>query len=672
MAKTFKATWYAPASILGGLLAGILLSVGHHLYYASLEGTTPEGDKIIAGYRLSNQTFTTAVGTTFALIVRAILLFAISGAYVQVLWQVVTHTRKVNTLEEIDAMFSILSDVFAFRRGSVWWKYPVLSLVAIIAWLLPIAFIIPPASLSVIVAPVTDSALNTVPNFDFASLRYVAGMPMYNYADESSHGDVITYSYNGPSTEVQKVANAVADGGNILPITPPTANSSWQLEFYGPSLSCHLMDDDTRLQAESEIAYSLWNETSTNCYFPYGYLAWSWTFGDGTDPLVQINSNLSTYQIPTSSCMAIMPDLLDISGDWDSVCNRVNLTTPSQPLGPGNMTFLQCDLHNSSYHVAFNYEPSRQSVTVDASQNEVVPAIRFLSFSNTSDPVSDVYNATLLRQLSYTAVADAFYQIIRGGISNDIRHSSLQVESKIISTVLLDTPELGFLSSLYGLSPSASTLQTDLWNTNTSRGQSLSSPQNVKLQKSLQSAMEEMFQNITISLISSELLQPNMTSEFAPPMANVTTITYGPVYQYSSRDLWISYGVTVAVSAVASFIGLSAIYFNNASYSDSFSSIYRTAHSAKLNVKMRAEDMNATDPLPRYLAKAALCIANPNSTTQLVHGGDQKAPLATTGGATNDTLIESGTKTAAGQDDEPRVANDSNPSSTELSIGVTR
>ncbi|KAI0905360.1 hypothetical protein F4823DRAFT_142929 [Ustulina deusta] len=264
MANNFKVLWRAPAFILGGLLAGILTSVGHHLYYASLEGTPPEGDQIIAGYRFSDQIFTTAVGSAFASLVRAFLLFAVSGAYVQVLWRAAADARKVNTLEEIDAIFSILSNLFAFRQGSVLRKYPILFLIALIAWGLPIAFTIPPASLSVIVAPVTTSALKTVPNFDFASLRYVAGMPIFNY-DGDDHGDLITYSYNGPSTEVQKIANAVADGGTTLPITPPTANSSWQLDFYGPSLSCHPMDDDSRRQAESEIAHWLWNDTSINC-----------------------------------------------------------------------------------------------------------------------------------------------------------------------------------------------------------------------------------------------------------------------------------------------------------------------------------------------------------------------------------------------------------------------
>ncbi|KAI0902671.1 hypothetical protein F4823DRAFT_621185 [Ustulina deusta] len=162
--------------------------------------------------------------------------------------------------------------------------------------------------------------------------------------------------------------------------------------------------------------------------------------------------------------------------------------------------------------------------------------------------------------------------------------------------------------------------------------------------------MEEVFQNITISLISSELLQPNMTSEFAPPMANVTTTTYGPIYQYSSRQLWIFYGVAVAVSAVASSIGLLYIHFNGTSYSNDFSGVYRTAYSARLNVTMQAEDMNASDPLPGYLAKATLFIMNPKSTAQPVPRDDQRTTIATTKEVSSDTIIQRGTETAKGQD----------------------
>ncbi|KAI8950665.1 hypothetical protein F4801DRAFT_602078 [Xylaria longipes] len=645
MANNYRVLWRAPASILGGLLAGILISVGHHLYYASLEGTSPEGSRIIVGYRFSNQAFTTAVGTAFAFIVRAFLLFAVSGAYVQVFWHSATHARKVNTLEEIDAMLSILSNLFAFRAGSSWWKYPMLLLIALIAWLLPIAFTIPPASISVIVAPVTTSASKRAPNFDFASLRYVASMPMDGAKEvQDPVGVFNTYLYNGPSAEVQKVANAVAYGGTVLPITPPAANSSWQLDFYGPSLICHPMDDNTRLQVESSIAYWLWEQrqfdADGNCDFPKGYLTWSSREGGVPNPFLG-----STNEV----------------NDLDPVGSS------SFPLGPGNMTFLQCDLHNASYHAAFNYESGRQSIAVQANHKEMVHTAGDVN-ANISDTVPYIFDEVLvklikekslsglLRHLSYTAIADAFYQIIKGSVTTDEVGFP---DTKIISTVLIDTPELGFLSSLYGLSPFASTLQEDLWHTNTSKGQSLSSPRHVNRGRSLQNTLEEMFQNITISLMSSELLQPNMTSEYAPPMPNVTTTTYEPLYQYSSRQLWIAYGVAIAASAVASLFGLLVIFFNDASYSSNFSSVYRTACSSRLDATMQAEDMKATDPLPRYLAKAALYITNSNSTAKPGHGNEQRTTLAAITGGSSEVSINRSKGTTEGADNGPRVANHS-------------
>ncbi|KAJ2987773.1 hypothetical protein NUW58_g4324 [Xylaria curta] len=654
MANKLESVWRASTSILGALLAGILTAVGHHLYYASLQGTSPEGDRMIAGYRLSNQTFTTAVGTAFAFVVRAFLLFGVSGAYVQVFWHAATHARKGgNTLEEVDAMFSILSNLFAFRQGSVWWKYPMLLIIAFIAWLLPIAFIIPPGSISVMFAPAATSALETVPNFDFASLRYVDSMPRVGTTPvdmaDGSHDVWYKYGYNGPSTEVQKVANAVAVGGTILPIAPPAANSSWQLDFYGPSISCRLMNNDTRIQVESHIAHWLWGRflycISCHCKEPIGYFAWSNDEGDETNPFKQDNETLKMSQVGSSSFLAVIPDHVALDGTGDDICTKANLTTKFYPLGPGNRTFLQCDLRNASYHAAFSYETGKQSIAVQVEHMEVVPTMNMITLPNISDPASGPYivNASLLQHLSYTAVADAFWQLIKGSVLNGLKDRELRIDTKISSTVLLDTPELSFLSSRDWDSPLPSTLQGELWYTNTSTGQSLSSPRNVQLGESLQNALEEMFQNITISLISSELLQP--------------------IYQYSSRELWIAYGVAIVVSAVASLLGLLTSFLSNASYSNGFSSVYRTAHNSRLDVTMQAEDMKGTDPLPRYLAKATLYITNPASIAQPMPGDEHRVAPATATKQSSEALIKRDTETAEGEDTEPQAVDHSNAES---------
>ncbi|KAI0410468.1 hypothetical protein F5X98DRAFT_359526 [Xylaria grammica] len=640
MGKIFYAVWRAPTSILGSLLIGAILSVGHHLYHASLDGTFSEGDRIIAGYHISNQTFTTAIGTGFAFIVRAFLTFAVSGAYVQVFWKAATHSRKDNTLEEIDAMFSILSNLFAFCWSSVWWKYPLLFLIALVAWLLPIAFTIPPASLSVAVAPFITSALVTVPNFDFASLRYVAGVPKTNKNTQ--------YGYDSPSPVVLDIANAVAKAGEILPITPPVANSSWKLEFYGPSLACHpLINQTIRLETESHIAGYLL-ERQYYSPIPDTYLAWSSSRGDAAaHPWSHLSNGFFPGPVSYSINVAVLPDFSDpsIARDWKK------LATPLQPLGPGNITLLQCDLQNSSYNAAFNYQSGRQSITVEVNQTKLIDPLNWYDrsdvFPNLFNKGPLIINPMFLRLLSYTAITDAFYQIINGYI-NIPDDSPASIETGITSTVLLDTPELRYLSPLK-VAPARDTLQADLLNRDATKGQSLFNLQNAtKLEQPLQTALEELFQNITISLLSSELLRPNMTSEFAPPMPTVTSTVYKAVYQYSSRQLWIAYGVAIAASTLASLFGLLAVAFNYANYSSDFSSVYRTAHGSKLSVKMREEDMSATDPLPEYLAKAALYIANPKSAGQLVPEHESTATVEITPNSSHESSTQRPSETGEG------------------------
>lgn len=65
-------------------VAGCMLSLGHHLFYSNLAGTaTPTGYyHAIAGSKISKQEFNTAIGTTFAFLVKAMLALAVSTAYV--------------------------------------------------------------------------------------------------------------------------------------------------------------------------------------------------------------------------------------------------------------------------------------------------------------------------------------------------------------------------------------------------------------------------------------------------------------------------------------------------------------------------------------------------------------------------------------------------------------
>lgn len=88
------------------------------------------------------------------------------------------------------------------------------------------------------------------------------------------------FAYNGPSQIVKTIAAAVSAQGAILPIIPPSPNSSWQLEFYGPSLKCGNLSDVRREQVTRNVANYFaqigpQNYTSPICTDGrYIYLSW--------------------------------------------------------------------------------------------------------------------------------------------------------------------------------------------------------------------------------------------------------------------------------------------------------------------------------------------------------------------------------------------------------------
>jgi hypothetical protein len=65
-----------------------------------------------------------------------------------------------------------------------------------------------------------------VPNIDFLSLNFAIL--------ESAMTD---FHYSGPKYTVDRVVAATLTQGSIIPISPPATNSSWALDFAGPSLN---------------------------------------------------------------------------------------------------------------------------------------------------------------------------------------------------------------------------------------------------------------------------------------------------------------------------------------------------------------------------------------------------------------------------------------------------
>jgi hypothetical protein len=133
--------WLVPTTMVGSCLAGLLLALGHHLFYSSLNSqVVPTASYHLIGHSLSIQQVNTSIGTAFAFLVRTFLALAISAAYVQVFWRSLRNTggKRPSTLNELDWAHAGLSNIFGlfnFRFGS---KYPLLVCLAAVFWYVPI------------------------------------------------------------------------------------------------------------------------------------------------------------------------------------------------------------------------------------------------------------------------------------------------------------------------------------------------------------------------------------------------------------------------------------------------------------------------------------------------------------------------------------------------------
>lgn len=127
--------WQAPTTIVLSLVTGVLLAVGHHLFYDNLHGRQARADGWqILGSRVSPQQLNIAIGTALAFLVKTFLLLAISTAYLQLLWRSLLRTSKGTTLGDLDIAFSGLSNLISVSKIWVWRKLPLLFVLAVVAW----------------------------------------------------------------------------------------------------------------------------------------------------------------------------------------------------------------------------------------------------------------------------------------------------------------------------------------------------------------------------------------------------------------------------------------------------------------------------------------------------------------------------------------------------------
>src|SRR6201996_1985310 len=374
--------------------------------------------------------------------------------------------------------------------------------------LIPLAAIITPGTL--IVSPILhdSSATQIVPSLDFQN-----NADMYGSVSQGSG----LGEFDRASDEVIRVALASATSGTILPMSPPALNSSYAYIFYGPALRCEKAND-TEFQFFNNLAK---NYSSSNGALTLAYFSW-----------VPSNIENSNNDIPSFN-QTDFTFPIDISSSTNG--SQVNIFLactynqgPSTEFSCKSPVLLNCALRNVSYTVNFAFESGQQTMSID-SVGAGDPVNQWDNyFAETT--VRSITNKTL----SYLSVMFAFNNIITGSISFVDSTNAWLVTSTMIQSTSL-TPLLA-------------------------------SPNN----ETLGSALEDLFQNITFSLFSSNRFLADATNASRAVSSNVTTQLTQNIYVYNPLDLYLAYGLTLVFALICICIGSLALTGNGVSFSDQF------------------------------------------------------------------------------------------------------
>lgn len=538
-----------------------------------------------------------------------------------------------------------------------------------LARLLPIASIITPATLSVVLKEDVISTLpQNVPRIDFSKFAFLADMPgMWKDAD-ADKASKWAFEYYGPSQTLERTALSVAVRNDILPIDTSftTSNTTWITEFHGPSLDCGPLDQDQTLSIQRNIEKYLLQE----CLYPPTYLAWYPRLYEDSDrlyhepyywPCLNTNTTSKAYECTSGNItewdlshmkwfgsemthdgttpealfyVALMPTLLR---EWDDIVQTCesdwyNLTLIS-PAVSKDMTLLKCEMHNSTYRVEFNYTSTAHDIhyeiiekgpksqmsfeevpldwlsTKETTSNCTNPAFggQYDTANQTAKVQRCAYDSRHIPQFVYQSILESFTSWIVGNLTYDYattgRDEQISGSTQIRKTTLFETKDLHYLTTAALAEDKKDILNfANLQSTIRSSTADVPTTSNM----SLSDAIQGMFNNLTVSLLSQPQFRQNYSSATAPPQTEVTTTSSRTVYVYHAGRLWAAYGTAAFCTAISVALGVFAIFTSKETFRNNFSTIFRISRSAELGIEIKEEDSDGMTPLPPYLAAATV------------------------------------------------------------------
>ncbi|GKT52227.1 uncharacterized protein ColSpa_12408 [Colletotrichum spaethianum] len=351
------------------------------------------------------------------------------------------------------------------------------------------------------------------------------------------------------------------------------SNASWSLDFEGPALQCSALgaDDELRINVTESAAELCWG--SGYCY-QYMY----WMPGSTID--------LSPFQ----------PDMNgstrdDIHGPRDAPISLYVAVKNGQFTYPDFVfdSFTRCILYSASYHSEFNYRSGVQDIkTVTTLNKPNDPWFPTIASMSSFEDITRFRNGV---GVPFQAVTNAFSSMLVGSVHiyRGAQGAPQVIQTQVGMTTL--AKDLGFFENQTSNQPEGG--------------------------HEIPTFLEEMFRNITLSLMSQAELNPA-----EPIQADIETHAYQNIYIYSATALWIAYGVAMGITFLSITIGTWAVAAAGSSYSSKFSTILRLAFNVHLSEYLELRDTGGEDPLPDRLENTIVVFPSRN-----VKGGEGRGSL---------------------------------------------
>lgn len=628
--------WRSPTIISVAFFAALAFAVGHHEFYANLDNKVVDTDD-----RLFSQQVNIAIGNAFALLFRAALVIALATVYWQIFWTALLRQRKAVAISHIDALAGALTSLFDLLHLRALLRQKTLLALAVLTWLLPLAAVLPPATLSVTITKHTKDAELEVPTLDFANPSLVYKRPSLKLEADAETGmggyNTTIEITGGASSDLHDLLEMVA-AGHVIPDFPSIGtNKSHQLEFPGSTLQCTNISDENLVFFRDKF---LCRGSPSSCnnlgagqteeifsgWVPY-HTSRIWK-PEGPEELRELEEKLTPAQNATR----------DFSTRW-SEGNRVpqepaeNFGSPylliaTRSFRPSlfdngtrlsNWEVLNCSLHYATYAVTMLSTNERSFVSeynVDPHDDIILPATSNLQESITFSPPesSDFGHLALLSclDLILTGKVDT---IDRNGGAADSGKLPVSGSSGILGTTLMyarelllaNVVQLGHLRYPYNVTE-------HYWN-KSSFDDVISTASTFN--RSLAFSVEELYHNMTLCLFSRKRFLADHSET-----TKITTELWHNTYTYRSRNLLLSYGIALLLSLAACTLGCFAIYHNGVSYSNRFSTILRVARGhelAEIDSLLTQGDREGTDPLSRHLATTRLALGRDVAEDSVEH-----------------------------------------------------